>query len=87
MRHYMRLIIIRIDNNSHSQTTKGKDKDKMKKLTLLALFASLIVSSFVTANEVNIFNARHYKADNELYSKFTEKTGIKVNLINGKAGA
>ena len=59
----------------------------MKKVTLLALFASLIVSSFVTANEVNIFNARHYKADNELYSKFTEKTGIKVNLINGKAGA
>ena len=59
----------------------------MKKVTLLALFASLIVSSFVTANEVNIFNARHYKADNELYSKFTKKTGIKVNLINGKAGA
>ena len=45
----------------------------MKKVTLLALFTSLIVSSFVTANEVNIFNARHYKADNELYSKFTEK--------------
>ncbi len=59
----------------------------MKKVTLLALFAFLIVSSFVTANEVNIFNARHYKADNELYSKFTKKTGIKVNLINGKAGA
>ncbi len=27
------------------------------------------------------------KADNELYSKFTNKTGIKVNLINGKASA
>ena len=59
----------------------------MKKVTLLALYASLIVSSFVTANEVNIFNARHYKADNELYNKFTKETGIKVNLINGKAGA
>ena len=37
--------------------------------------------------EVNVFNARHYKADAELYGKFTNKTGIKVNLINGKSGA
>ena len=34
-----------------------------------------------------IFNARHYKADADLYGKFTAKTGIKVNLINGKSGA
>ena len=59
----------------------------MKKVTIISLFISLIVSSFANANEVNIFNARHYKADNELYSKFTKKTGIKVNLINGKASA
>ena len=59
----------------------------MKKVTIISLFVSLIVSSFAFANEVNIFNARHYKADNELYSKFTNKTGIKVNLINGKATA
>ena len=59
----------------------------MKKVTIISLFVSLIVSSFAFANEVNIFNARHYKADNELYSKFTNKTGIKVNLINGKASA
>ncbi len=59
----------------------------MKKVTIISLFVSLIVSSFAIANEVNIFNARHYKADNELYSKFTNKTGIKVNLINGKASA
>ena len=59
----------------------------MKKVTIISLFVSLIVSSFAIATEVNIFNARHYKADNELYSKFTNKTGIKVNLINGKASA
>ena len=59
----------------------------MKKVTIISLFVSLIVSSFAVANEVNIFNARHYKADKELYSKFTNKTGIKVNLINGKASA
>ena len=59
----------------------------MKKAITLGLFVSLIVSTFAIANEVNIFNARHYKADKELYSKFTDKTGIKVNLINGKASA
>ena len=59
----------------------------MKKITIIALIASLFVSTISIANEVNIYNARHYKADNDLYAKFTKKTGIKVNLINGKAGA
>ena len=59
----------------------------MRKISILTLITSLFVSTYVMANEVNVFNARHYKADAELYSKFTNKTGIKVNLINGKAGA
>ena len=59
----------------------------MRKISILTLIASLFVSTFVVANEVNVFNARHYKADGELYSKFTNMTGIKVNLINGKSGA
>ena len=59
----------------------------MKKIAIFALIASLFGSSVVMANEVNVFNARHYKADGELYSKFTNMTGIKVNLINGKSGA
>ena len=59
----------------------------MKRLSITALIISLLISTFAIANEVNIFNARHYKADAELYSKFTAATGIKVNLINGKSGA
>ena len=59
----------------------------MKKITIIALITSLFASVFAIADEVNIFNARHYKADGELYAKFTNKTGIKVNLINGKSGA
>ena len=58
----------------------------MKKLSIYTILLTFI-SSLTIAAEVNIFNARHYKADAELYSKFTNKTGIKVNLINGKAGA
>ena len=58
----------------------------MKKIAIISILFSFI-SSFTIAAEVNVFNARHYKADAELYGKFTNKTGIKVNLINGKSGA
>ena len=59
----------------------------MRKISILTLIISLFASTISIANEVNIFNARHYKADAELYGKFTAATGIKVNLINGKSGA
>lgn len=36
-------------------------------------------------NEVNLYTARHYDVDDELYKKFEEETGIKVNLIKGEA--
>lgn len=36
------------------------------------------------AGQVNIYSARHYNTDEQLYKSFTEKTGIKVNLIEGK---
>ncbi|MFD1776065.1 Fe(3+) ABC transporter substrate-binding protein [Paenibacillus rhizophilus] len=34
---------------------------------------------------VNIYSARSYDVDALLYKKFTEETGIKVNVIDGKA--
>lgn len=36
-------------------------------------------------NEVNLYTARHYDVDDELYKQFEEETGIKVNLIKGEA--
>jgi iron(III) transport system substrate-binding protein len=44
-------------------------------------------ASNLFANEVNIFSARHYDSDVQLYEKFTAKTGIKVNVISGKSAA
>ncbi|GAA0334970.1 Fe(3+) ABC transporter substrate-binding protein [Bacillus carboniphilus] len=32
---------------------------------------------------VNLYTSRHYDTDRELYDKFTEQTGIKVNVIEG----
>ena len=34
---------------------------------------------------VNVYSARHYDADDALYTSFTEQTGIEVNLIEGKS--
>lgn len=37
------------------------------------------------AGEVNVYSARHYPADEQLFALFTERTGIKVNQLQGKA--
>ena len=39
----------------------------------------------VENQEVNIYTARHYDVDEEIFKKFTEKTGIKVNVVKGEA--
>jgi iron(III) transport system substrate-binding protein len=56
---------------------------KMKKITIIALFMSLFANLLIAA-EVNVFSARHYDSDIQLYERFTAKTGIKVNIVSGK---
>ena len=34
--------------------------------------------------EVNVYSGRHYNTDKQLYAQFTRRTGIKVNLLEGK---
>jgi len=55
----------------------------MKKIVIITVLLS-IWTSISIANEVNIFSARHYDSDIQLYEKFTAKTGIKVNIVSGK---
>tara|TARA_R110000850_G_scaffold182360_1_gene307822 strand:+ start:83430 stop:84467 length:1038 start_codon:yes stop_codon:yes gene_type:complete len=38
-----------------------------------------------TTQEVNVYTHRHYEADQQLFQKFEEQTGIKVNVINASA--
>ncbi|MBF2034170.1 MAG: Fe(3+) ABC transporter substrate-binding protein [Leptolyngbyaceae cyanobacterium T60_A2020_046] len=38
-------------------------------------------------DELNLYSARHYNTDDELYAGFTRQTGIRVNLIEGDADA
>ena len=51
----------------------------------LIIYLTYLSASF--ANEVNIFSARHYDSDVQLYEKFSAKTGIRVNVVSGKSGA
>ncbi|MEH7235435.1 Fe(3+) ABC transporter substrate-binding protein [Bacillus sp. JJ1562] len=37
------------------------------------------------SHEVNVYTARHYETDDTVYKNFTEKTGIKVNVIKAEA--
>ncbi|QJE74493.1 Fe(3+) ABC transporter substrate-binding protein [Aerophototrophica crusticola] len=44
----------------------------------------LALSGTAAAQELNVYSSRHYDTDQLFYKAFTEKTGIKVNLIEGK---
>ena len=54
----------------------------MRRLMLSVLLAAA-VGAF--AEEVNLYSARHYDTDLALYERFTEQSGIKVNLIEGSS--
>ncbi|MEM7758669.1 MAG: Fe(3+) ABC transporter substrate-binding protein [Cyanobacteria bacterium P01_A01_bin.40] len=41
-------------------------------------------SASANNGQVNIYSSRHYNTDDQLYDGFTEQTGVKVNLIEGK---
>ena len=49
---------------------------KIVGLGIVGLVTTLLIANSVFANEVNIFSARHYDSDVQLYQKFTAKTGI-----------
>ena len=41
--------------------------------------------SIAQTGEVNLYSSRHYNTDDALYETFTNLTGIRVNLLEGKA--
>ncbi|MEQ9143031.1 MAG: Fe(3+) ABC transporter substrate-binding protein [Parvibaculaceae bacterium] len=52
---------------------------------IAGFFALLLGFSGANAAELNIYSARHYDTDLEIYEKFTAETGIEINLIEGKS--
>ena len=64
-------------------------KLSLRKGLLSVAAAACAVTSFASfdamAEEVNIYSYRKEVLIRPLLDRFTEKTGIKVNLVNGKA--
>ncbi|UEM20325.1 Fe(3+) ABC transporter substrate-binding protein [Skermanella mucosa] len=54
--------------------------------TLAATFGAVMLGTAFAAQaaEVNVYSSRHYDTDKALYTNFTQQTGIKVNIIEGK---
>ncbi len=57
----------------------------MLRRTLLALAIIAAPAAAAEAQEVNIYNARHYDTDAAMYEAFTRATGIRVRIIQGDA--
>jgi iron(III) transport system substrate-binding protein len=51
-------------------------------MLLLSIFV-VTATAVYAAEEVNLYTNRHYDTDQELLNKFTESTGIKVNVLKG----
>lgn len=56
-------------------------------MLLRTVFIAAVSFSFLWScadqDVVNIYSSRHYDTDLELYDRFTEETGIRINLIEG----
>jgi iron(III) transport system substrate-binding protein len=52
-----------------------------KNLCLAIMAFSCAISVHAQEKELNLYSARHYQTDDQLYSNFTKQTGIKINRI------
>jgi iron(III) transport system substrate-binding protein len=55
----------------------------MNTRVFFAIISLLILASCSREDVLNIYSSRHYDTDLQLYNKFTEETGILINLIEG----
>lgn len=88
----MRVIRKNLDSNHHACTIRPSNLFERtlmlsKCFTPLMLVLSLVVSSFASAaDEVNVYSYRQAFLVEPLFAKFTEQTGIKVNVVFAKKG-
>lgn len=51
--------------------------------SLAAIIAGSAVAGSISADELNIYSARHYDSDQLLYQAFTDETDIRINVLEG----
>ena len=59
-------------------------KSLSKALAAFSIATPLVGCATVSAKEVRVYSGRHYNTDRQVFNRFTEKTGIKVRLIEAK---
>lgn len=52
---------------------------------IVAVLTFLVPGGFALADQVNVYSARHYDADQMLYDAFTAETGIEVQVLEGSS--
>lgn len=62
-------------------------KPALNKIAFAALAFAAAVSAHSQEKELNLYSARHYQTDEQLYSNFTKQTGIKINRIEADDNA
>src|SRR5688572_25266020 len=62
-------------------------KAAINKNILLAVLALAATSGQAQEKVLNLYSARHYQTDEQLYSNFTKQTGIKINRIEADDNA
>ncbi len=73
--------LYRISLNSNKKMSFGRYG-----IGLLVVFVAIAFQSCMPEQDVvNIYSSRHYQVDDDLFDKFTEETGIKVNVVKGGA--
>lgn len=56
----------------------------MRKLIIITILISILLgtgTAALAAGEVNLYTNRHYDTDEEILQRFTEETGIEVNVL------
>ena len=73
-------------NYSHLEFAQAKSSMKYRLPYLLALTALLASGTFQTAHAeekvLNIYSARHYSGDAQLYEGFSKATGIQIKRVD-----
>ena len=59
------------------------------RMKIAAAFVAVAAAGFAQAQEnvLNLYSARHYQTDEQLYANFTKQTGIKINRIEADDNA
>ncbi len=56
-----------------------------RSLLSLVSLGAMLASGLVMAEQVNVYSARHYDADQKLYDLFTAETGIEIQVLEGSS--